>query len=65
MSFNELAVRASLWTGGGTVLAILLNEALGGATGIVPASLAGAVLGSSAGWLLVLNRLPRRLTRRS
>jgi hypothetical protein len=65
MSISELAIRAGLWTGCGTLLAILLNQGLGDPAGVLPASLVGALLGSSAGWMLVLNRLPHRLTRRS
>jgi hypothetical protein len=65
MSISELAISASLWTSGGTLLAILLNQGLGDPADMLAASLVGALLGSSAGWMLVLNRLPHRLTRRS
>jgi len=65
MSFAELVMRASLWTGGGTLLAILLNAALGDTTGMLPASLIGAVLGSSAGLRVTLNRLSCSLKRHS
>lgn len=53
MSLEKLALRACLWAGGGTLLAILANTLFGDRSNLVLASFVGALIGISLGWIVV------------
>jgi hypothetical protein len=52
MPFEKLALRACLWAGGGTLLAILANTLFGDRPNLVLASFVGALIGICLGWIV-------------
>lgn len=52
MSWDALALRAFIYSGVGTLAAILANQSLGGKGSLFLASVLGAAIGSLCGWML-------------
>jgi len=56
MSWDSLALRAFIYSGVGTLAAVLANQALGGNGNLFLASVLGAAIGSACGWMLEQRR---------
>jgi hypothetical protein len=56
MPIRTVVMRAAMWSGAGTLLAIAANAALGEHVNLIPASFFGAMLGSTIGWVIALRQ---------